>query len=242
MGDVNPAGWRKALEEYGYEVDFSGFPHTGNCKGPPKTKFSSGADTIEFEAYFRETGHAELCPWLEVIYWKMFSQGEYRRMLQVNERMAYWNDRSVTPHDLWTACRAYTDQPCKKTFRDFLKMFGFRIEPLAIAATFPAFMNPDDFPMIRGQMGHRVWRKPQPRRPGRPSVTTAGGLCAGKQERSLGSSDDGRLSLHARLDGVVSLHCQKAQQAMSTQRQVPSMASERCRDGSVPCLGQPTPS
>jgi len=51
-------------------------------------------------------------------------------------------------HDLWTACRAYTDQPCKKTFRDFLKMFGFRIEPLAIAATFPAFMNPDDFPMI----------------------------------------------------------------------------------------------
>ena len=148
MDEVNPAGWRKALEAYDYAVDFCGFPHIAGCKGPPKAKFSNRADTIGFESYFSGNGRVQLCPWLEVIYWKMFSQGEYRRMLQVNKRMAYWNDRSVTPGDLWNACKAYTDQPCKETFRDFLKLFGFRIKPLAIAATFPAFLNPDDFPMI----------------------------------------------------------------------------------------------
>jgi hypothetical protein len=148
VADVNPAGWRKALASYDYQVDFSGFPHDPGCEGPPKTKFSSRADTVDFESYFRRTGTAQLCPWFEVIYWKMFSQGKYRRMLQVNERMAYWNDRSVPPGNLWKACKAYTDEPCKGTFRGFLKLFGFTIEPLAIAATFPAFVNPDDFPMV----------------------------------------------------------------------------------------------
>jgi len=147
---VNPAGWRSALNAYHYEVDFSGFAHIAGCKGPPKPKFSGPTDTIEFEAYFRERGQDGLCPWLEVIYWKMFSQPEGRPMRQVRRAKAYWSSRNITPGALWSTCNAYEAQATRQAFQKFLDLFGYssKPSPIAIAATFPAFVNPDRFPMV----------------------------------------------------------------------------------------------
>ena len=65
-----------------------------------------------------------------------------------------WNDfqhGKITSERLWSLCLEYTKDASKDTFNAFRKML-VKGKMVAAAATFPAFLAPDSFPMIDKQI------------------------------------------------------------------------------------------
>jgi hypothetical protein len=141
-----PNSWTAALAAYRYPVTRP-FTHASRCPRwiQPRLPVGDRAETISFERYFRATGQAEITPWAEVVFWKMASQGG--RADRVTAVVLDWWS-SAEPSILWGALTAYTYQPTKERFDHFRRLFGFTTRVIAIVATFPAFVEPDRFPMI----------------------------------------------------------------------------------------------
>ena len=57
----------------------------------------------------------------------------------------------ITSERLWERCWAYVENPSLETFRAFRGIL-FKTDVIATAATFPAFLEPDDFPMVDQQV------------------------------------------------------------------------------------------
>ena len=57
----------------------------------------------------------------------------------------------ITSERLWEHCRAYVEKPSLETFSTFRDIL-FKTDVIATAATFPAFLKPDDFPMVDQQV------------------------------------------------------------------------------------------
>ncbi len=141
--------WKRALDSYVYPVDLRQFAHAEEYPGWFQHRLALGNrdETMQFEQHFREHARSALAPWLEVVLWKMYSQGGRRdyRTQCIAEQLESSN---VSAGELWEACRQYVNGPSRQTFDGFRRLFHFGSEAIAIVATFPAFMAPDRFPMV----------------------------------------------------------------------------------------------
>jgi len=106
-----------------------------------------GEQTRRFELRFRELGPANIEAWIEVIYWKLYSQPMVRNGT-TRASFDLFKEHHVTPGSLHRALAAYVASPTKDSFKVLRHLFGFRTSVIAIAATFPAFQNPDAHPMV----------------------------------------------------------------------------------------------
>ena len=98
--------------------------------------------TIAFQDWFRANAGKELEAWFEVTRWK-----SPRSALKTRKHI----ERSgVTARCLESLCQGYINNPCRQTFRAFRQKIA-RTGALATAATFPAFICPDIFPMVDTQ-------------------------------------------------------------------------------------------
>jgi hypothetical protein len=144
--------WKNALERYKYEVDLKlycggqRFPHHFN-----QHILGDRNSTIDFENYFKEKCQSEIEPWFEVVFWKMYSQPNHRQSQTYNIVQKFLKSK-VQPSKLYEAARKFiefkTEDGAKNAFRIYQRMFYPSSGAIATVATFPAFLDPHNFPMV----------------------------------------------------------------------------------------------
>ena len=157
-----PHTWQKALNSYRYRVCLADFEdaQTYRCAQTCRrwfehdTGIGDRSSTMEFEDRFRKLGPYHLEAWYEVVFWKMYSQ---RGAASHRSRTVIGNIKAsgLSAGELWNLCQDYIQRPCLHTFRPFRKKFA-RTTALATAATFPAFICPELFPMVDNQVAKWV--------------------------------------------------------------------------------------
>lgn len=141
--------WKKSLESYRYSVTMKDYIYSDQYPGFFEFPIPTGdrSDTLSFENHFRELARTNIEVWIEVIFWKMYSQTGRRdnKTIQVAE---YFKKQQVSPHILFEACNNYIEKDTKTNLDSIRRLLGFSSTAIAIAATFPAFLRPDLFPMV----------------------------------------------------------------------------------------------
>ncbi len=143
--------WTTALNEYSYPVDFTNFMVVSGCElSFPHVTIATRDETIAFEDHFRQHAQSSIEVWLEVVYWKMYSQGRgtWRAKKRIQRAANFFRANGITSQTLWQACNAYVKNPTQQTLAEFQKLFGFSSKSIAITCTFPAFVDPNLFPMV----------------------------------------------------------------------------------------------
>jgi hypothetical protein len=142
--------WQRALDNYRYRVDLTEFADKPQFSGWFNCILETGNrdQTAEFENRFRTRAEDYLEPWFEVVFWKLYGTKVWRdkhtRKLIFNLRRS-----GTTAADLWSACSEFVRKPTTKSFKNFQGLFwGSNSRAIAVAATFPAFLAPDRFPMV----------------------------------------------------------------------------------------------
>lgn len=148
MSDITKA-WLEALNSYNYEVDLSLFEAGGRY---PKWFVDRIEDTRDatkrFEDRFRSLSDRLLEVWYETVFWKMFSQ-KGRRNQKTLKVIKNIEGAGFSACDLSRQCNAYILDPTKTSLRSLVELFwGKGCRSVAVACVFPAFIDPDRFPMV----------------------------------------------------------------------------------------------
>ena len=81
------------------------------------------------------------------MFWKLFSGGKGRAANLASKLLG----SGAAPADLWSSCANYITSPNLKSSKAFrCKLFKHPV--VATAATFPAFLCPERFPMVDMQV------------------------------------------------------------------------------------------
>lgn len=166
-----PHTWERALQKYKYPdpeklpLDLSTFMDAADYSGWFQYNDSPVACDLEatkkFEDRFRELAPHYLEAWYEVVFWKMYSQPRSRNRITKHVIKEITSDE-ITSNILHALCRWYTnsDNPFgfsgHEMFRVFRRMLIIN-DVVATAAIFPAFLDPDNFPMVDTQVAR--WSK-----------------------------------------------------------------------------------
>lgn len=145
-----PSTWENALRSYRYPVALKGFQDAHQF--PRWFSFDLGngdhSRTSEFESHFRTHAQEYREVWLEVVFWKLYSQGTYRRDRHTINVANYFQGNGISAESLWQDCMAYIERPTRANFASFRQRLGFGSPVIAVAATFPAFIDPESYPMV----------------------------------------------------------------------------------------------
>ena len=102
---------------------------------------------MSFEAHFRAKALDHLEVWGEVVFWKLYSGWTGRATRQAGALLG----SGAVAADLWSSCTSYIANPSLKSFKAFRYKL-FKQPVVATAATFPAFICPERFPMVDRQV------------------------------------------------------------------------------------------
>ena len=151
-----PNSWLSALDYYAYPVDLNDF--TGRDRFPNYFHLKVLGDrksTIQFEEYFRENAEKNIAVFIEVIYWKLYSQSRIRN--KTTNRIAdHFINYEIDPHYLYSQVLEFSKTPSKHNLVQLRTSLGFKTDVIAIALTFPAFINPVNIPMVDNQVARWV--------------------------------------------------------------------------------------
>lgn len=140
--------WQNSLKRYHYPVCLKDFRSA--LKYPSFFNLCISGDrdsTIHFENYFRLNAK-KIEPWFEVVFWKLYSQSRIRNQTTENLIRQLQLDPEVNSTQLLEKVNQFMNTESREDFNAFRKLFRFRSNVIAIVATFPAFLRPDEFPMI----------------------------------------------------------------------------------------------
>jgi hypothetical protein len=151
-----PESWKNALSKYDYKVIFSEYHRALHFPGHfNQTVAGDRTSTINFEDYFR-TNSKTLIPWFEVVFWKMYSQ-KNRVQLQTDLIIKQIPSTSaLQPELLVIAAQQFMKSESYVDFNNFRKLLGYQSRVVATVATFPAFLDPERFPMVDTRVANWV--------------------------------------------------------------------------------------
>ena len=143
-----PETWKQAFNRYKYPVDLRDYTGAREHPGWFDLNMSLGNpdQTRAFETRFRQQAPFYLEAWAEVVYWKLY----FRRGIAA-ERATELLCSGTSPRALWSSCNYYIENRDRQAFKTFRKLL-FKSPVVAVAATFPAFICPDEFPMVDTQI------------------------------------------------------------------------------------------
>jgi len=148
--DIDPQSldWHDALAGYRYPVDLRKFSDRSSFEGWFDQNLVAGdlSETTRFENRFRESAGSHLEPWYEVVFWKMYSQGNARDS-QTKRTMKLFRDNNTSAQRLWERCSEFTQSESEGSFRQFQDLL-IKGDSIAVAFTFVAFSTPSRFPMV----------------------------------------------------------------------------------------------
>ena len=153
MTDAEGQAWVDALEHYEYRVNLADYEQgwLGNDWTELVLIPGNREQTINLENRFRARGSNSLKSWYAVVFWKMYSNGLARtqRTRSVIERVT---NQRLEAGRIWDACSNSTKEGTAEAFQILLTMLSVG-RRLPVVATFPAFMEPDRFPMVDLHVG-----------------------------------------------------------------------------------------
>jgi hypothetical protein len=146
-GLLMPNEWIRSLDGFRYQVAMQNYENADQYPGFFNFPIPLGdrSNTIAFENHFRELAVTNIEVWLEVVFWKMYSQA-HRRNEKTNQVAKHLQNESISPQVLLEACNEYIGNDTRANLDAISKLLGFSSRAIAIAATFPAFLRPDLFP------------------------------------------------------------------------------------------------
>jgi len=143
-----PRTWMSALYKYSYPVTLCKFKGRGAFPGFFTRDIPGDRDTtIEFEHYFRANSEKQVEPYLEVVFWKLYSQPMIRQ--GTTSRIAeYVSEQGIDARDLRCAVDLFVEKPTKANLAVMRALLGLKADVLATALTLPAFVDPVRYPMV----------------------------------------------------------------------------------------------
>ena len=145
--------WPNALALYRYPADLTKFVDRAHYSGWFTRNIEVGdrAQTIQFEDSFRQNAPHNLEAWFEVVFWKLYSSHPHVAKLIIDRIKR----DGISANDLWAACCNFINDPSASRFKTFQKLL-VSSPNIAVCATFPAFIAPDQFPMADSQIAKWV--------------------------------------------------------------------------------------
>jgi hypothetical protein len=146
-----PDTWTQALNAYDYPVDLADYDHGTDFPGFfMRTISGDRTSTIAFEDYFREHSNLAVEPYFEVVFWKLYRMKLAR--IQATKRIVdYVTKHDVSAAELYCAVTSFVESPTIPWLSVIRAFLGIKSQVLAVALTFPAFADPERFPMIDRQ-------------------------------------------------------------------------------------------
>ena len=155
------ADWRKALASYRYPCDFSSYCDRREHPGHFTMRIDGDREsTIAFEDRFRELAPISLGAYAEVIFWKMYSQGG-RADHRTSVAVANMRKHGESPAVIWDKVCGFVRSPSRENLKRMRSAIGVTSGMLPTALTFPAFAEPERFPMLDTRVAKWVnqhWR------------------------------------------------------------------------------------
>jgi hypothetical protein len=144
-----PETWTRAVNAYNYPVTLSDY---GKASEFPnhfmRTIAGDRTSTIEFENYFRANYSDSVEPYLEVVFWKLYSQRKRFGFEKTDRIVDNVLQEGVTATELRGAIDLFVEKPTKANLSVLRARLGLKSPVLAVALTFPAFVDPFRFPMV----------------------------------------------------------------------------------------------
>jgi hypothetical protein len=143
-----PRTWITALSRYSYPVRLSDYKRADEFPGFFTRDIPGDrASTIEFEDYFRATSPHGVEPYIEVAFWKLCGKKK-RFEARVNDLADHLRGQGVTAAELRCAVDLFVAKPTRVHLSVMRALLGVKAPVLALALTYPAFVDPDQFPMV----------------------------------------------------------------------------------------------
>jgi hypothetical protein len=143
-----PDSWTQALKSYRYPVNLRNYRGANECPGFFTRDIAGDrASTMEFEDYFRANYDKKVEPYFEVVFWKMCSRAGLRD--RVTRRIVRQTlGQRVQASELRLALDRFLEVPSKDALDELRARLGIKTRVIAIALTFPAFLDPERYPMM----------------------------------------------------------------------------------------------
>ena len=151
-----PSSWISVLNSYDYSVDLSDFTDRNRFPNYFALRvLGDRSSTIQFENYFRENAKNNIAVFLEVIYWKLYSQPRIRN--KTTSRIAdHFINCKIDPTHFYDQVLEFTKTLSKYSLAQIRASLGFATDVIAVALTFPAFIDPKNLPMVDNQVAKWV--------------------------------------------------------------------------------------
>ena len=147
-----PNSWMHALNAYSYPVDLTTYEKAIEFPGFfNQTIKGDRNSTIDFENCFQKNAPYHISSFFEVIYWKYYSQAQYRKK-GTDRIIAYVQENRITSIQLWEAIQEFVNMQTIKNLRNIRNMLGLTTRVLAVALTLPALASPETLPMVDTQV------------------------------------------------------------------------------------------
>jgi len=146
----------KALKSYFYPVRLHDYERSDLFPNHFNNEIAGDRiSTIGFENRFRENAQESVEVYLEVVFWKLYSQKRIRQG-GTSRIVDYVLGNSIEPKRLYKAIRRFVEVPQKQNLQNIRDSLGIRTNVLAIALTFPAFLAPEKYPMVDNNVARWV--------------------------------------------------------------------------------------
>ena len=99
--------------------------------------------TLKFQDSFRSRAGNDIDAWFEV--------ANRKSPRSAGKTILHIRKTGTTAAELFNLCETYMESPSLKTFSQFRRRLA-KTDVIATAATFPAFLRPDQFPMVDTQI------------------------------------------------------------------------------------------
>ncbi len=185
--------WEKALDKYLYPVNLSRYIDAE--KFPNYFKLNIGGDkdsTRQFQAYFKDHAPSEIEVYFEVMYWKMFTIFSQNPSQNLINKMV---SAKVEPNLIFNKIENFIKNVSLDNLKDFRQLLGMNRDEgtLALASVFPAFINPEKFPILDSRVvdwiNSNLNKQNVGRISGRALLPFTFGIYQGKPTRSIFDSE-----------------------------------------------------
>jgi len=142
-----PEAWLSALRTYCYPVVLSRYEGRERFPNHFKQVISGDRDsTVAFENYFRKNASHSIEVYFEVVFWKLYYFKDQRVASTIIEGI------NAKPASLFSAITKFVESPLIQieNLKNIRRLLALKVEDgrLAVALTFPAFVNPERFSIV----------------------------------------------------------------------------------------------
>ncbi len=143
-----PESWTYYLSKYDYPVRLSEFKSAHEYPSHFQLDIKGDREsTVSFEDYFRENMQDSIEVYFEVVFWKYFSQPQFRQR-GTGRIVEHLREYKVEAINLHSAIMGVINNPCVDNLKKLRWWMGISSKVLAVPMTLISFTEPESFPMV----------------------------------------------------------------------------------------------